>query len=193
MSEIVLPELKWHPTAASGDRRGHPVKLVVVHRWGVRYVNPNGTLQSYHGVINFFSDRTNQASAHVVYPGLALPVGSRPTDGEATQMVAWADYAWAEAAYNPVADDVESADAIWLGKDWPGFEQLARIVAYRLHKRGIPPVWSSRHGFCRHADLGAAGGGHTQCPTTDLVLWRRFVRSVQREHERGGFRDRWGR
>lgn len=182
----VLPELRWHPTAASGDRRGHPVNLVVVHRWGVRYVSEPAEKVDYEGVVRFFSDPANNASAHIVYPGSAVP-------GEATQMVAWGHYAWAEAAYNPDADDIESADAIWLGHDPDGLQVLARIVADRLKRRGLPPVWSHRRGFCRHADLGAAGGGHLECPTTDLALWRHFIRLVQSEHERGGFRPYWGR
>lgn len=179
------------PTAASGHRDGHPVELVVVHRWGVAYTTPEAEALSYEGVIRYFLDRTHQASAHVVYPGSAV-------SGKATQMVAWSDYAWAEAAYNPVADDIESADHIWIPNrakeyDEAGFAQLARIVAFRLHARGLPAVWSSRRGFCRHADLGAAGGGHTQCPTTNLVRWRQFVRAVQHETVRGGFRASWGR
>lgn len=182
----ILPALAWQPTAARGDRHGHPVDLVVVHRWGVRYTSEHDEASAYHGVIRYFQNPANQASAHVVYPGSAAP-------GEATQMVVWRDYAWTEAAYNPAAQDVESADAIWLGHDADGFAQLARIVAYLLHMEGLPPVWSHRRGFCRHADLGAAGGGHPACPTTDLTLWRRFVSAVQREAKRGGFRPTWGR
>lgn len=181
-----LPELRWKPTTASGLRHGHPIELVVVHRWGVRYVDKPGEKKSYAGVVAYFMHPANRASAHVVYPGGAVP-------GEATQMVRWADYAWSEAAFNPASVEVESADAIWLGKDEPGFEQLARIVAGMLHFHGLPPVWSDRRGFCRHADLGQAGGGHLECPTTDLKLWRKFVGLVQFEHERGGFRKRWGR
>jgi hypothetical protein len=181
-----LPDLRWKPTTASGLRHGHPIELVVVHRWGVRYVDRPGEKKSYAGVVAYFMHPANRASAHVVYPGSAVP-------GEATQMVRWQDYAWAEAAYNPISVEVESADAIWLGHDEDGFKQLARIVAGMLHYNRLPPVWSHRRGFCRHADLGAAGGGHTECPTTDLDLWRRFVGRVQREHERGGFRKRWGR
>jgi hypothetical protein len=182
---VILPMLDWKPTAASGDRHGHPVNLVVVHRWGVRYTTREAEAHSYRGVINFFSDPKNKASAHVVYPGSA-------DANWATQMVAWSHYAWAEAAYNPDADEIESADAIWLGKDPAGMAGLARIVACRLHARGLPPVWSSRRGFCRHADLGAAGGGHTSCPTTDLKVWRHFVSLVQEQHSRGGCRP-WGR
>lgn len=182
---VVLPELDWKPTQARGDRHGHPVDLVVVHRWGVRYTTEPAEAVTYQGVVNFFENPANQASAHVVFPGSAVP-------GKATQMVPWHDYAWAEAAYNPVADDVESADAIWVGNDEEGFAVLARIVAFRLQKRGLPAVWSSRRGFCRHADLGQAGGGHLECPTTDMALWRKFVRAVQAEHARGHFRHSWG-
>lgn len=190
---VHLPEtLHWHPTAASGVRHGSPVELVVVHRWGVRYSSPEGEASSYEGVIRFFSNPANRASAHIVFPGSAVP-------DEATQMVSWDHMAWAEAAYNPVSDEVESADACWLRNqsgelvDGPGLQVLARIVAFRLHVRGLPPSWSHRRGFCRHADLGAAGGGHLECPTTDLALWRHFCRLVELEHERGGFRPEWGR
>jgi hypothetical protein len=183
---ILPPDLRWLPTAASGPRSGHPVSIVVVHRWGVRYTSPAAEAASYQGVCLYFRDPRNRASAHIVFPGSS-------DAGAATQMVAWDQMAWAEAAYNPAADDVESADAIWLGHDPHGFAVLARIVAFRLHARGLPAVWSTRHGVCRHADLGAAGGGHTECPTTDLALWRRFVAAVQHETARGGFRESWGR
>lgn len=186
MSDVVLPKLEWVPTNAKGSRHGQKVELVVVHRWGVRFTTEAAEARSYEGVIRFFSDPANRASAHVVFPGSAVP-------GEATQMVAWGDMAWAEAAYNPVADDIESADAIWVGGDAHGMQVLARIVADRLKVRGLPPAWSHRRGFCRHADLGAAGGGHTACPTTNLAQWRRFCRMVQEEYDRGGFRRHWGR
>jgi hypothetical protein len=182
----VLPDLRWVPTTACSPRQGHPVSIVVVHRWGVRYTTPDGEAHSYHGVIDYFKDPAHRASAHIVYPGSAVP-------DQATQMVRWGELAWAEAAYNAGADEVESADAIWLGKDPDGMRQLARIVAFRLHKRRLPAVWSTRHGVCRHADLGAAGGGHLECPTTDLPLWRLFVTLVRHELELGGFRAIWGR
>lgn len=178
-----LPDLVWKPTAASGTRHGVEPELIVVHRWGVRYTSLPSELITYGGVVRFFQDPKNAASAHVVFPGSALP-------GQATQMVGWAEMAWAEAAYNAEADDIESADSIWLpdmrnpGKviDEAGLMTLAAIVSHRLIRRGLPPVWSIRRGFCRHADLGAAGGGHSQCPTTNLTLWRRFVAMVQSDY-----------
>jgi hypothetical protein len=183
---IVLPDnLVWHPTKASGSRNGEDVVRVVVHRWGVAYTTEAAEASSYHGVVNFFNNPANEASAHIVFPGSAVP-------GEATQMVAWDDKAWAEAAYNPSSDDIESADAIWLGHDPQGMAVLARIVAFRLKQRDLPATYSAEKGFCRHADLGAAGGGHTQCPTTDMHLWNAFVGLVQHEYTRGGFRPSWG-
>lgn len=182
----VLPSLVWTPTEARGERHGQPVELVVVHRWGVRFTTERAEQASYRGVVSWFEDTSHRASAHVVYPGSAQP-------GEATQMVRWSEYAWAEAAYNPVAVEVESADAIWLGHDDAGLAQLARIVGFLLTTWKLPPLWSHRRGFCRHADLGLAGGGHTACPTTDIALWRHFVRLVQAEHARGGYRHTWGR
>lgn len=188
MTGVILPELGYLRSPNQSPRYGHPVELVVVHRWGVKYVNQDGEAASYGGVLNWFKDPANKVSSHIVYAGTAPVAPLYP----ATQMVGWSQMAWTEAAYNPVADEVESADAIWLGHDPEGMATLARIVAFRLHVRSLPPVWSIRRGFCRHADLGAAGGGHLECPTTDMTVWRHFVSLVEAEAARGGFRDHWG-
>jgi hypothetical protein len=187
----VLPDLKYEPTENCGSRNGAQIRLVVIHRWGVRFTDEQAEKRSYEGVVNYFKESSSQVSAHIVYPGSAVP-------GEATQMVPWHKKAWAEAYYNPDAVEVESADAIWLGHDPPGFHQLARIAAYLLHHYHLPAhaVTSSSvangHGFCRHADLGALGGNHTSCPTTDPHLWAAFQGLVKSELRRGGFRHMWG-
>jgi hypothetical protein len=74
------------------------------------------------------------------------------------------------------------------------------MVAKRLDARGLPATWvhgdkvlHGPGGFCRHADLGVLGGGHTQCPTTDLDLWHEFVGAVKFEYNRGAFKKVWGR
>jgi hypothetical protein len=46
-------------------------------------------------------------------------------------------------------------------------------------------------GLARHADGGAAGGGHLDCPTADLELWRQFVARVKAEVVLGGYRKHW--
>jgi hypothetical protein len=177
---VVLPELDWVPTQACGSRGGAKVVRVVVHRWGVAYTGEPAEARSYEGVIREFKNPANKASAHIVFPGSAVP-------GKATQMVAWNEMAWTESEYNPTSDDIESADAIWLGKDPVGFQTLARLVAMRLHERKLPAVWSEERGFCRHGDLGVAGGGHTSCPTTDVAVWRAFARAVREQSIRGNF------
>jgi hypothetical protein len=185
VSRVILPRLVLRPTRAMSTRRGHEVDLVVLHRWGVKFINMPAEARSYQGVVNYFLDPKNKASSHIVFPGSAVP-------GEATQMVGWSEMAWTEAAFNPYCDEIECADAIWLGDDPIGLSVLARIVAFRLHVRNLPAVWSNRRGFCRHADLGVAGGGHLECPTTDISLWRYFVSLVETEVALGDFRPKWG-
>jgi hypothetical protein len=71
----------------------------------------------------------------------------------------------------------------------------AHIAAWICHKTGIPPSWSrdpaNRPGVTRHLDLGAAGGGHTD-PTSNLVIWRNFIRQVTHDVENTGWRRSWG-
>src|SRR5690348_2761748 len=110
-SPIVLPTLRWVPTDAHGSRHSQRVTRVVVHRWGVTYTSQSAEAKSYQGVVKFFKNPANEASAHIVYPGTAV-AGNR-----ATQMVKWDDAAWTQASFNPTSDEIESADAIWLGHD----------------------------------------------------------------------------
>lgn len=192
MHPHTLPDLTYSASPNSGPRNGAKVRLIVVHRWGVRFTDEQAEKRSYEGVVHYFKQRSSQVSAHIVYPGSAVP-------GEATQMVPWHLKAWAEAYYNPDSLEVESADAIWLGHDPAGFHQLARIVAYLLHHHGLPATALDARGvvhgrgFCRHGDLGQLGGGHTACPTTDPHLWAAFTHLVKLEAAAGGFRDAWGR
>lgn len=190
-----LPELSWVPTPNHSARHGAAIERVVVHRWGVKLGDEAAI---YRGVIRYFQnpapggDTSRAVSAHVVYPGSAVP-------GEAAQMVTWDEKAWAEAHYNPSSVEVESADAIWTGRDPAGFQQLAHIVAWLLHHWKLPPrpisppQVATERGFCRHGDLGLLGGNHPDCPTVNAELWGRFSLLVQREYRRGGFREHWGR
>lgn len=196
MGEVTLPRLPFVDTANQSDRRpaGRRPTLIVVHAWG----NPPATTPEeararFAGNVNYMQRRSSKVkvSAHVVYGGkLGDP------RGQAAQLVRWERKAWTQAGLNSAALSVESADAIWQGLDEPGFEQLARIVAFFCHKTGIPPTWArlpSSVGVARHLDLGALGNpDHHADPTTSTVLWRRFVRRVREECDRGGFRRTWG-
>lgn len=185
---VTLPELVWRPTRACMSREGETIRRVVLHRWGVSYTTPKAEAASYAGVIRWFEDPANAASAHLVLPGSAVP-------GRAAQMVAWGQAAWAEAAYNRSSVEIECADAIWLGHDPRGLAVAARITAFLLAKYDLPAIWSVERGFCRHGDLGQAGGGHTACPTTDRNVFQAFAYLVKFEAHRGGFRPfrTWGR
>jgi len=174
---VVLPPLLWDPSPNYSSRRGQSVHLVVCHR-------PVG---SYEGSIATLKNPASQASAHVI---------TKPGGQEATQLVAWGDKAWACMAFNAFSDNIEFSDEMWVGDDPEGLAVAARIVAFRLHERGLPAVWTrdpnNKPGFTRHYDLGMIGGGHTD-PTTDLAVWEQFVSMVQAEAKRGGFRKTWGR
>jgi len=192
VSPIVLPPLHFERSPNQSPRsHWSPSKVtgVCVHRWANKpQTTKAGAISTYHGVVDFLCRPSTQAAAHVVYGGSLV--------GEATQLVPWAQGAWACEDFNGCTESIEFADAIWSGQDAKGFKVAARIVAFRCHARKIPPVWTkdpAKHpGICRHYDLGAAGGGHSD-PTTDDVLWKRFVAQVALEVKRGGFRATWGR
>lgn len=174
--QVYLPKLLWNPSPNFSSRNGEKVHLVVCHR-------PVG---SYLGSIETLKNPATEASAHVI---------TKPGGHEATQLVAWNDKAWACKAFNSFSDNIEFNDEMWVGQDKVGLEVAARIVAFRCHVRGIPPVWTrdpmSTPGICRHYDLGLIGGGHTD-PTTDTPTWLHFVAMVKSEYDKGGFRKRWG-
>ncbi len=199
---VVLPSLAWRETPNQSARQhGAKPRLVVVHRWG----NPPATTRTeavsrLAGNVNYMCSPTTDVSAHVVYGGSLCPRSAR-----AFQLVEWQRKAWTQADLNSVSLSVESADAIWtpratqttLTLDEDGLAQLARIVGFLCLRAGVPVRWArsaTQEGIARHMDLGALGNpnGHT-CPTTNEQLWRRFVKAVQGEVERGGYRKRWGR
>ena len=174
---VVLPDLKWRWSPSYYRFRFTRVWLVVVHR-------PVG---SYQSAIASMCDPKHEAAGHVIV---------RDDGKEATQLVPWNCAAWACKAFNRRSDNIETPDWIWTGELTAEklyvLKVCARIVAFRLHKRKLPARWSTDKGFCRHYDLGQAGGGHTD-PTTDKHRWLQFVELVRQEAERGGFRKTWGR
>lgn len=177
MNAVTLPPLKEQLSANRSSRNGERVHLVVVH----------DTEGGYEGSISWLCDPVAQASAHMVL---------REDGAEATQLVPWAEKAWACVAFNSMSDNLEMAG---FASHWYGLRELqvaARIVADRLHARGLPATWArnptTQRGFCRHADLGIAGGGHHD-PTTNLAKWLLFVAMVKHEAARVGFRPAWGR
>lgn len=174
MAGVSLPRLEHRPSPNQSDRL-EGVRLVVVH----------DTEGGYEGSIAWLCNPAAQASAHVVL---------REDGAEATQLVPWSRKAWACMAYNSASDNLEMAGFASRGYGLAQLRRAARIVAFRLHKRGLPARWArggQGQGFCRHYDLGAAGGGHYD-PTTSTAKWLAFVALVKLEHRRGHFRHDWG-
>lgn len=183
---VAAPQLRFRPSPNHSTRGGRRPRLVFVHRWG------GGSFESTCG---WLCKPGSEASAHVVYGGTL-----EHAPGEAAQLVPFAGKAWTECDLNAVGISIESADAIWTGHDPFGFAQLARIVALLCHLHldacrpvGAAGILAGSHGFCRHADAGALGCGHLECPTTDAALWQQFSERVVAEHRAGGFRARWGK
>lgn len=182
-----LPELDELLSPNRSSRAGAHVRRVWIHAWG------GGT---FGGVCSWLTNPRSTASSHVVYAG---ELGADA--GKCAQLVPFAAKAWTEAAFNGTGISIESADAIWHGKDPEGFARLARVAAFLLHANTLPMQWvrgqdlfvHDAKGISRHADGGALAGGHTACPTTDVELWKQFLARTRDELSHGGFRHSWGR
>ena len=179
---VVLPfPLPYRPSPNQSDRSpGIAPYLIVWHR-------PVG---SYHGSADWLCNPRSQASCHVITEGRGTGVDV------ATQLVPWHRKAWCCATFNSASYNIEVDDDAWDGDDPHALEVAARIGAFLSWKTRIPLRWSRRPlddpGHVFHVDLGRAGGGHTD-PTLDSAVRRRFMRLMQRELDRGGFRKTWGR
>jgi N-acetyl-anhydromuramyl-L-alanine amidase AmpD len=184
-ADVTLPKLATVPSPNRSSRGGRRPRLVFVHTWG------GGT---YDGTVTWLCEKGSNTSAHLVYAG-----EHGPDAGKCAQLVPFGDKAWTECELNAIGISVESADAIWQGRDPHGFERLARIVAGLCHYHldacryvTAAGIVAGSHGFTRHADGGALGCGHLACPTTDGELWAQFCERVVLEYRRGGFRPSWG-
>ena len=105
-----------------------------------------------------------------------------------------AEKAWHAAAYNPRSVGVEHANTT--GKGYATEAQLrvsARVFGWLCLHLGVPPRFArggAGPGVCRHLDLGALGGGHTQCGPGEAD-WQRFLVMLHAEIERGDYRTSW--
>lgn len=175
---VLLPPLEQHASPNVSSRHGVVPHLVVVHRPVGSYASALRTLRDDK------RPPAQRVSAHV------LTDSSRV----AAQLVPWDQKAWTAGAFNSASYNLEIDDDAWSG-DVAAFLTAARLVAFLCMRTGIPPSWTrdpaDTPGVCRHADLGRAGGGHTD-PTLDLALWRSFVERVRLEHDHDGFRPRYG-
>lgn len=175
MSAVVLPPLVQRHSPNQSSRHGARIDLLVWHE----------TAGPYAGSVGWLCNPKADASAHLVL---------REDGGECTQLVPLAAKAWHAAAYNARSVGVEHANVT--AKGYSSEAQLrvsARVFGWLCLRLDIPPRWA-RHGegpgVCRHLDLGALGGGHTQCGP-GLADWQRFLVMLHAELARGGYRKTW--
>jgi N-acetyl-anhydromuramyl-L-alanine amidase AmpD len=169
---VSLPPLRFIESPNQSNRfPGVPLDLIVLH----------DTEGGYEGAIKWFQNRHSAVSAHLVLS----------EDGKrCVQMVPFKQKAWHCATFNSRSIGIEMAGFL----DHESEAQMARaarITAFLLHKLGLPAHASIRSGFCRHRDLGAAGGSHVD-PMGDHK-WKHMVELVKFEAQRNKFRASWGR
>ena len=163
---LTLPKLLWRASPNFSSRGGKTVTMIVVH-------DCEG---NYDGSIGWFAMPRSRVSAHIVLSD----------DGtEATQMVAWRDKAWAVCNFNSISESIEAAGFSAKGLGAPEWAALAGITAFRLKANGLPCQQATAvndwTGFCQHADLGAAGGGHDDI-TPNRDNWVTFAELVARAY-----------
>ena len=139
--------------------RSESVRLIVLHTAeGARTIESLG---------NFFAQSSSQVSSHVGADDKVNTVG---------EYVKRPNKAWTQAAYNSAAVSVElCAFASWSRSEWLDnhrnmLDNCAKWIAEEAAYYGIPitklsasQAQGSGRGVCQHVDLGAAGGGHTDC------------------------------
>jgi hypothetical protein len=193
-NKIILPPLVWKPSPNFSTRHGARVDLLVWHE----------TAGSYRGAVRWLRTPTTYWPDGRVKSGpdaSALGV-LREDGGEFTQLVRMRDKAWHASAFNGRSVGIEHANVT--AKGYATERQLrvsARIFGWfivhspRLFGQQIPPRWArGGHGpgVCYHGELGALGGGHTQCGP-DHAGWLRFLDYLHAEVARGGYREKWAR
>jgi hypothetical protein len=135
------------------------VRLIVVH-------TAEGS-RTYQSLGNYFASSSSGVSSHT---------GIDDTPGVIGEYVARGDKAWTQGNANPYSVATElCAFAAWPIEEWDRhpvmLENCAKWIAEEASAFGIPlrrlsageAQGSAAMGVCQHVDLGAAGGGHTDC------------------------------
>jgi hypothetical protein len=177
---VGLPPITQVHTPNKSQRSTQDVRLVVVH-------DPEGGFDS---TTNWIKQARAKVSYHVLLDFAAT---------KARQFVPWNMKAWSCARFNSVSDNISISG--FAGNTWSfsALNSLARVVAFRLHKRGLPATFIPRpinpynppRGWTFHSELGSAGGGHSD-PGLTGVKKAFLIAAVKFHKARGRFRSRWG-
>jgi len=134
------------------------VRLIVLH-------TAEGA-RTYQSLGSFFASSSSGVSSHV---------GIDDTPNTVGEYVKRPDKAWTQANYNPMAVAAElCAFAAWDSAEWSRHPNMLATTAAWIQEEAaafnIPIVrltpnqaQGGGRGVCQHVDLGAGGGGHTDC------------------------------
>jgi hypothetical protein len=148
----------WIPSPCYHNRSNNP-RLIVLHTAeGARTIEDLG---------HFFQNYNNQVSSHV---------GADDKLGKIGEYVKPGNAAWTQANYNNAAMSMELCGfASWSTDTWKNdhhnmLQNCADWIRETSNKHDIPitkltagQAQGSGRGVCQHRDLGAGGGGHTDC------------------------------
>jgi hypothetical protein len=158
----------WIPSPNYSSRGGAAVRLLVLHTAeGSRTIESLGS---------FFQSPSAGVSSHTGADDKVNTVGEYVSRGNKS---------WTCANFNPVACQIEMcAFAAWDNAEWHRHPNMLQNVASWLAEEskafGIPltilsdaQAQGSGRGVCQHRQLGAAGGGHSDCgngfPISEVV------------------------
>lgn len=173
----VVERTKLSPNRSS--RGGVKPRLIVLH---ITVSHNRPGLADIDAILDYFSRPSTRASSHIV----------NDAEGHDARCVRDQDKAWTQAAYNPLSLAIEQIEysatrtrSEWLEGNAKQLENTALWIAYWSVKYGIPIERSTSHGVCEHRELGAAGGGHSDCGPgypMDVVLSkaRLYAQSMKR-------------
>jgi N-acetylmuramoyl-L-alanine amidase len=139
------------------SRNGSKPRRIVLH---ITVSHNRPGISDIDGILDYFGKLPTQASSHIV----------NDAEGHDARCVPDSFKAWTQAAYNPDSLSIEQIEfsdqrtrTEWLSGNMPQLENTALWCAVWSKAYGIPLVHSVSHGVCQHSELGAAGGGHTDC------------------------------
>lgn len=156
------------------SRGGVPIARMVLHT-----SEGGGTAL---GLRDYFNQSGVEASSHKAVD----------QTGDSVTMVPDSEKAWTQAAYNPGSLSIEQIGYAstthdqWVRGHHNQLCRVARILAGWSIAHDIPLRNSVAHGVCQHKDLGAEGGGHSDCgpgyPMKYVLHWARYFRHRRLKH-----------
>lgn len=165
VTEPKVERTRLSPNCSS--RNGSRPRRIVLH---ITVSHNRPGLADLEAIIDYFAQTSTRASSHIV----------NDAEGHDARCVPDHLKAWTQAAYNPDSLSIEQIEYSdkrsredWLSGNTKQLDNTALWIAYWSKKYGIPITHSVQHGVCEHSELGAAGGGHSDCGAgypLDIVL-----------------------